>query len=114
MTAARRAFGAWGEGRAARWYQDHGYQVLDRNWRCSDGELDLVLGIDRTVVFSEVKTRRSDAFGIPAEAVTIAKQRRIRRLAVQWLKQRGIGGVELRFDVVSILGPELNVIEAAF
>lgn len=114
MTKARQAFGAWGEGRAARWYQDQGYEVLDRNWRCADGELDLVLGKGRTVVFTEVKTRRSDAFGIGAEAVTPAKQRRIRRLAVQWLKASGTRGVDLRFDVVSILGPDLTVIEGAF
>ncbi len=114
MTAARQALGAWGEGRAARWYADHGYAVLDRNWRCSDGELDLVLGRGRTVVFSEVKTRRHATHGVPAEAVTPAKQRRIRGLAVRWLRETGTRGVELRFDVVSVLGPELTVIEAAF
>ncbi len=114
VTGARQAFGAWGEGRAARWYEDHGYRVLDRNWRCPDGELDLVLGKGRTVVFSEVKTRRNAAFGVPAEAVTPTKQRRIRRLAVQWLRSTGTHGAELRFDVVAILGSDLTVIEAAF
>lgn len=114
MTAARKALGAYGEGRAARWYEDHGYVVLSRNWRCPDGELDLVLGKDRLVVFCEVKTRTTAAFGSPAEAVTYTKQRRIRRLAIAWLGETSTHGADLRFDVVSILGNQLEVIEAAF
>ena len=114
MTAARKAFGAYGEARAARWYADHGFEVADRNWRCPDGELDLVLRRGRLVVVCEVKARRTDAYGLPAEAVTPAKQRRIRRLAVAWLAATGTRGVDLRFDVASLLGNDLTVIEDAF
>jgi putative endonuclease len=92
--------------------------VLDRNWRCSSGELDLVLQLGSTVVFCEVKARTSDRFGEPFEAVTAAKQTRIRRLAARWLRSRGPShrrSLEtIRFDVVSILGPDLEVIEEAF
>ena len=80
MTDARRAFGQAGEERAARWYRSHGYTIVDRNWRCREGELDLVVARGRTLVFVEVKTRRTDRFGTPAEAITWRKQQRLRTL----------------------------------
>lgn len=115
----RRTLGAAGEDAVAAWYEQAGYVVLDRNWRCRAGELDLVVGRHRTIVFCEVKTRRSDAFGTPAEAVTPRKQRRLRGLAVEWLAERGVRG-ELRFDVASVRpaggrgGFTVEVLEAAF
>ena len=115
MTARRRALGTAGEDAAAAWYEAHGYRVLAKNWRCRDGELDLVLAQRRTIVFCEVKNRSSDAFGVPAEAVTRAKQARIRRLAARWLEEAApFRPVEIRFDVVAILGGALEVIEGAF
>ncbi len=114
MTDPRRAFGAAGEDRAASWYRDHGYEVLDRNWRCKEGELDLVVGRGREVVFVEVKARRTDRFGTPAEAVTPAKQRRLRTLAGQYLAASRVRADTIRFDVVCILAGDLDVIEAAF
>jgi putative endonuclease len=114
MTRARQAFGRAGEDRAAAWYQQRGYAVLHRNWRCRDGELDLVVARGRTLVFVEVKARRTDRFGIPAEAITPTKQRRLRVLARRYLEATGARAASLRFDVVSILGGDLEVIEAAF
>ena len=114
MTEARRSLGAAGEQQAARWYEAHGYRVLDRNWRCREGELDLVVARRRLLVFVEVKTRRTDRFGTPAEAVTPAKQRRLRVLASRYLAITGARPAALRFDVVSILADRLEVIEAAF
>src|SRR6202035_5508011 len=87
----RRALGTAGEDRAEAWYRAQGYDVLDRNWRGRDGELDLVLGLRRTVVFCEVKARSGTAFGVPAEAVSPTKQARIRRLAARWLRERPDG-----------------------
>ncbi len=113
FAAARRALGAAGEQQAASWYEAQGYVVLDRNWRCREGELDLVVRRGRELVFVEVKTRRTDRFGIPAEAVTPAKQRRLRVLAGRYLEATGERGA-LRFDVACILGGELDVIHAAF
>jgi putative endonuclease len=115
--------GARGEAEAASRYQAGGYRVLARNWRCRDGELDLVLESEQGVlVFSEVKTRRTDRFGTPAEAVTAAKVRRLRRLAAQWLatERPGVkapGGI--RFDVVAVTPGsggrlEVEIIEGAF
>jgi putative endonuclease len=116
---ARRALGASGEDLAAGWYAAEGYQVLDRNWRCREGELDLVLRRRDVVVFCEVKARRGPAFGTPAEAVVASKQRRIRLLALRWLEAHpGVSG-ELRFDVAAVEArrgyrPVVEVVEAAF
>jgi putative endonuclease len=112
------ALGAGGEDRAAAWYEDHGYEVLERNWRRREGEVDLIVRSGRTVVFCEVKTRSTDRFGTGAEAVLPAKQRRIRRLAARWLSEltpaSGRARVEVRFDVVSITAGTLEVVEDAF
>ena len=114
MTAARQALGAHGEALVARWYERQGYEVLARNWRTADGELDLVLGRDRLVVVCEVKTRSSERFGSPLEAVTPRKQQRIRRLAVRWLASSDHGPAEVRFDVAAVLRGKVDVIEGAF
>jgi putative endonuclease len=115
----RRELGRRGEELVARWYEAAGYTVLDRNWRCRAGELDLVLGRGRTVVFCEVKTRSSTRFGAPVEAVTAAKQRKLRTLALQWLADSGGRGRDLRFDVASVMArrgeePIIEVVEGVF
>lgn len=114
MSAGRRALGARGEALAARWYEANGYVVVARNWRCREGELDLVLARGRLLVFCEVKTRSSNAYGTPAEAVTRAKQLRLRRLAMRWIDESGVRPGALRFDVVGVVGHDVDVIEAAF
>ncbi len=114
MSAGSRALGTFGEDKAAAWYEAQGYRVLARNWRCREGELDIVARRGTTVVFCEVKSRASAAYGIPAEAVTPAKQRRLRALAVLWLRATGERAPDLRFDVACVLGGKLTVIEAAF
>jgi putative endonuclease len=111
--------GAAGEDLAVAWYEAHGYEVLARNWRTRSGELDLVLSHGRSVVFSEVKTRRGDGFGAPVEAVSATKRRRLRVLAALWIEERATPWAEIRFDVVSVLWPhggvpEIDVIEDAF
>jgi putative endonuclease len=111
----RRALGAHGEAIVARWYEERGYAVLDRNWRTRTGELDLVVGARALVVFCEVKARTTNDFGSGVEAVGVAKQKRIRRLAAEWLAQARLGPRQVRFDVASVTrGVTVEVVEAAF
>ncbi len=114
MTSARQQIGAHGEKRARRWYEREGYEIVARNWRCSDGEIDIVVRRGNTLIFSEVKTRRNASFGHPAEAVTPAKQARLRKLAVRFCRDENEHATLLRFDVVAICGNDLQVIENAF
>jgi putative endonuclease len=102
VTDARRVVGRSGEDAAAAWYEAAGYDVLDRNWRVREGELDLVVRGAGTIAFCEVKTRRGDAFGSPVEAVTFRKQQRLRQLAARWLTENGSAGSTLRFDVAAV------------
>ncbi|HEV3226921.1 MAG TPA: YraN family protein [Acidimicrobiales bacterium] len=111
---ARRALGIAGEDAAAAWYEANGYEVVSSNWRCREGELDLVVRRNRTIVFCEVKARSSDAFGVPAEAVNHLKRQKLRVLAAKWIEDSPIRPREIRFDVVSVLGSSVEVIEGAF
>jgi putative endonuclease len=101
--AAKDAVGAYGERVAVRHLEDAGMVVLDRNWRCRDGEIDVVARDGQTLVFCEVKTRRGTGYGTPAEAVVPSKVRRLRRLGLRWLTESGLRPPELRFDVVAVL-----------
>lgn len=114
MTAGRQRLGARGELLAARWYRDQGYAVVSTNWRCSSGELDLVLRRGSVLVFAEVKTRSSHRFGHPFEAITPSKQVRIRRLAAMFMRECDERAPTVRFDAVAVVGNEVEVAEAAF
>ncbi len=104
MVRAKDAVGAYGERVAVAHLVAEGMVLLDRNWRCTAGEIDAILrDTDGTVVFCEVKTRRSARFGSPLEAVVAAKARRLRRLAAHWLAATGARPDLVRFDVVSVL-----------
>jgi len=108
------ALGARGERLAAQWYRKQGYSIVARNWTCNIGELDLIARRGNEVVFAEVKTRMSDRFGAPAEAVGVAKQRKLRALASAWLSACSEYFDEVRFDVVSVIGNDVEVFQAAF
>ena len=112
--------GNFGEELAAAYLVAQGYEVLARNWRCREGELDIVARDGTALVFVEVKARSSTTFGEPAEAVGPIKARRIRMLACRWLSEhRPAQAHELRFDVISVIrrrgaAPELVHLRAAF
>jgi putative endonuclease len=95
--------GSLGERIAATYLTDAGLRVLDRNWRCREGELDIVARDRDALVFCEVKTRRGVGFGLPVEAVDATKQRRLRILGRRWLAAHDEHAPELRFDVVGVL-----------
>ena len=104
----RRALGRYGEQLAARYLGERGLTVLDRNWRCPHGEIDLVARDGDCLVFCEVKTRRSQRFGAPVEAVDRRKAARLRRLAAAWLQAHDEHADRVRIDVIGILRPRVG------
>jgi putative endonuclease len=103
MANTNQQVGRFGEGLAAEHLVDSGMRLVDRNWRCLLGEIDIIAWDGDTIVFCEVKTRRSTSYGPPAAAVVRAKQLRLRQLAAEWLRTTGNHAREIRFDVVSVL-----------
>ena len=99
----RRLLGAFGEQAATDWYLQRGAELLDRNWRVREGEIDLVVAHQGAVIFAEVKTRRSTKFGLPVEAITRAKAARLRRLTGLWLRaNREVRAAAIRIEIVSV------------
>jgi putative endonuclease len=108
---SRQRLGAYGEELAARHLARQGMVVLDRNWRCELGEIDLVLRDGSTLVVCEVKTRSSTAFGTPHEAVTERKVARMRALAARWLQAHNVRPLDVRLDMVCVLRPRRGPVE---
>lgn len=98
----KKALGAKGELLAVNFLKKKGYKILQRNYRWRTGEIDIVCYDHGTIVFVEVKTRRSDKYGQPEISVTEAKKRQIIKIASHYVAEKKIEGVDLRFDVVSI------------
>ena len=103
--ASKQAMGRYGEDVAERHLSEQGLVVLERNWRCAEGGIDLVLRDGATLVICEVKTRADDAFGTPHQAVTPAKLERLQRLAMRWVQERGVHPAEIRIDLVAVHRP---------
>jgi len=103
MTMARRRRGIQGETAAAAYLEREGYQLLERNYRCPLGEIDLVAADGGEIVFIEVRTRSSVTFGTPQESVDGRKQMRLRRLAAYYLTGKGWAERPCRFDVVAVM-----------
>jgi putative endonuclease len=95
--------GRQGEQLAAEYLQRAGLRILDRNWRCAEGEIDIVAADHRVLVVCEVKTRSGTRYGTPLEAITRQKRMRLRRLAVRWVVAHGLLFDEVRVDVVGVL-----------
>ena len=119
--AARVARGKWAEDLVSRWYEQNGYRIVARNWRCKRGELDVVACKDGVLVVCEVKARASNAFGTPAEAVTLAKQLKVRRATADFrtsLRESNDPLASLvktiRFDVACVLGTQLEILQDIF
>jgi putative endonuclease len=102
---AKDAVGRYGEKLAVRHLQAQGFAILERRWRCSRGEIDVVAVDDGCLVVVEVKTRRSVTAGTPEEAVTPAKLARLRVLTASWLQQQEVSWRDVRIDVVTVLIP---------
>jgi putative endonuclease len=111
MTEARLALGQWGEDQSADWLRKQGMKVVARNMRTPVGEIDIIARRGDTLIFIEVKTRKSNAFGTPQEAVGPRKQRQIIRAAQWYLVAEKIRGLHLRFDVIAVLYGDPPIIE---
>ena len=103
MVRVKDAVGKFGEDVAVQRLSAAGLRILDRNWRCAEGEIDIVAADGDVLVICEVKTRSGLAYGDPAEAVIAAKAARLRRLALRWLAAHDLAWADLRFDVVTVL-----------
>ena len=100
---ANEALGRQGEQLAAEHLVRSGLRILDRNWRCQEGELDIVAADGATLVVCEVKTRSDTRYGTPLEAISARKHTRLRRLAIRWVMAHAILYEEIRIDVVAVL-----------
>ncbi|WP_245861861.1 YraN family protein [Phycicoccus duodecadis] len=99
----RMRLGRYGEEVAARYLRDQGLEVVERNWRCEHGEVDVVARDGDCLVVCEVKTRRGTGFGDPVEAVTVAKAMRLRRLAAAYVRAHDLHPAQMRVDVIGVL-----------
>ncbi len=106
--------GQWGEKIAAEYLSKHNYKIIEKNYRCRFGEIDLVAWDGSSIVFVEVKARKDEKFGAPREAVNWHKQQTIVKCAKSWLFRNKRTGVPVRFDVVEILDSEITHIVDAF
>lgn len=100
---AKDVLGREGEQAAVDYLEGRGFRILDRNWRCAEGEIDIVAVERHTFVVCEVKTRSGTRYGTPLEAVGRSKRKRLRRLAVRWLIAHGVRFDQIRIDVVGLL-----------
>jgi putative endonuclease len=100
---AKDVLGLRGEQAAVEYLEERGFRILDRNWRCADGEIDIVAVERHSLVVCEVKTRSGTRYGTPLEAVGKTKRKRLRRLAIQWLNAHGVRFDQIRIDVVGLL-----------
>lgn len=96
------ALGKYGEELAAKHLEASGCVILDRNWRCRHGELDIVARDGDELVVCEVKTRNGDRFGSPLEAITARKLRTLRTLALAWIAERGMNTRTIRLDIIGV------------
>ena len=110
----KRAFGSEGEQAACDYLAGKGWQVIDRNVRRGRGEIDIIARKRKLTAFIEVKRRTSTAFGTPAEAVNLEKQRRIAQAAALYMQENALEDARIRFDVIEILPGEIRHIEGAF
>lgn len=102
MTTAQE-LGAYGEQLASEFLEDLGFEIVDRNYRCKFGEIDIVARDDDTIVIVEVKTRSNVTFGLPVESVTNRKVQTLRRLAAHWMSEARLPVNAVRIDVISVV-----------
>jgi putative endonuclease len=118
MLNKKQKFGEKGEALAARRLKKSGYKIIETNYRNQLGEIDIIAKENDTIVFVEVKSRRSIRFGNPKQAITVRKQKKISMVALCYLKAIGQSSARARFDVVTVISnqdkPQVEIIKNAF
>jgi len=121
MSDTRQKFGKQGESAALAYLEKNGYRILEQNYRTARGEIDIIAEQDNTLVFVEVKARKSERFGSPKSAVTPEKQKKMSMTALQYLKDRNCQNRKARFDVITLFfpvkaqsAPHIELIKNAF
>ena len=116
--AVRMARARWAEDLVASTYQRDGYEIIERNWHCREGELDIVAVLqesqNKIMVFVEVRARASNYFGSALESVTSVKQKKLRSAAKKFLASQSITYSAVRFDVASVMGVKIEIVRGAF
>ena len=108
LCANTKKIGQLGENLAVEFLKKRGYAILERNFSCALGEIDLIARQNGTIVFVEVKSRSSTLFGLPQEAVNFEKRRKISQVALLYINKNNLSGVGMRFDVISITFDRLS------
>ncbi|HOB20490.1 MAG TPA: YraN family protein [Candidatus Atribacteria bacterium] len=103
MSSYKKDLGAFGEEKACEFLQENGYEILARNYRSRAGEIDIIAMKDDILVFTEVKTRTSTAFGMPSEAVSYKKQDKYFRTAMHYITETGTRDIAYRFDIIEVV-----------
>jgi len=114
MNNKRINLGRTGEDISVKFLKKQGYKIMERNYRCSLGEIDIVAKDKNILCFVEVKTRKTEEYGLPEEAIDRHKQKKLTKVALAYLKQKRIYKQDLRFDVVSVYPNHIELIKDAF
>jgi putative endonuclease len=114
MSNERINLGRRGENISVEFLKKKGYKIIERNYRCSLGEIDIVAKDKNVLCFVEVKTRKTERYGLPEEAINWHKQRKLTKVALTYLKEKKIYKQDLRFDVVSVYPDHIELIKDAF
>jgi len=114
MNNKRIALGKRGENISVEFLKKQGYKIMERNYRCFLGEIDIVAKDKNILCFVEVKTRETKEYGLPEEAIDWRKQKKLTKVALTYLKEKKIYKQDLRFDVVSVYPNHIELIKDAF
>ena len=114
MEKNKREIGKIGEEIACKYLESKNYKILEKNFRCRSGEIDIIALDGDYIVFIEVKYRKDNSFGFPRESINYHKQRNISKVAAYYLLVRNAFHKNSRFDVVEIIGGQIEIIQNAF
>lgn len=119
MKKFNKLIGNYGEDCATEYLIDHGYKILQRNYKCPQGEIDIICSKGSLICFTEVKTRYEDSFGLPCESVNRKKQMKIKKTSIWYISEKNIRNINMRYDIIEVYLDDsneykINLLENAF